>query len=326
MGLSVGSLVHGRLYSTGMSTAALFSGQGSQYVGMTKDLVDTYDTARQLAQHANDILGYDLLSIMTSGPEDELRKTKHTQPALFVHEAMLIALTDMSHVTAVAGHSLGEYSALHAAGVLTFADALRLVQTRARLMFEAGETTAGTMAAVVGLDDDAVRMICSELNGTDGNVLVPANFNSPGQVVISGSAEFVRACMPIFKERGAKMVKELQVSGAFHSPLMAEAEQGLAEMIRDTPFEQPRIPVYVNVSGLAVRHADELRECAIRQLTSPVLWTATMNAMWSYGIGSFCEIGPGKVLQGLVKRTLSEATTDGIDTAADVARHSSQAS
>jgi [acyl-carrier-protein] S-malonyltransferase len=166
-------------------------------------------------------------------------------------------------------------------------------------------------------------MICRELDGKDGNVMVPANFNSPGQVVVSGTAEYVRACMLLFKERGAKMVKELQVSGAFHSPLMAEAEQGLAEMIRTTSFEQPRVPVYVNVSGLPVGNADELRDSAIRQLTSPVLWTATMNAMWSDGISSFCEIGPGKVLQGLVKRTLAEATIDGIDTAADLARHSS---
>ncbi len=309
-----------------MSTAALFSGQGSQYVGMTKDLVDTYDVARQLAEQANDILGYDLLSIMTTGPEDELRMTKHTQPALFVHEAMVIALTDMSHISAVAGHSLGEYSALHAAGVLSFADALGLVQTRARLMFEAGDAAPGTMAAIVGLDDDAVRAICGELDGIDGNVLVPANFNSPGQVVISGSADYLRACLPVFKERGAKMVKELQVSGAFHSPLMAEAEQGLATKIRETPFEQPRIPVYVNVTGQPVGQADELRECAIRQLTSPVLWTATVNAMWSDGITSFCEIGPGKVLQGLTKRTLAEASIDGIDTAADVARHTSRSS
>lgn len=309
-----------------MSTAALFSGQGSQYVGMTKDLVDTYETARHLAQQANDILGYDLMSIMTSGPEEELRKTKHTQPALFVHEAMLIALTDMSHIAAVAGHSLGEYSALHAAGVLSFADALKLVQTRARLMFEAGDAMPGTMAAIVGLGDDVVREICRELDGQDGNVLVPANFNSPGQVVISGSADYVRACLPVFKERGAKMVKELQVSGAFHSPLMAEAEEGLAQMIRSTPFERPRIPVYVNVSAHPVLDAAELRACALRQLTAPVLWTATVNAMWSDGITSFCEIGPGKVLQGLVKRTLAEASIDGIDTAADVERHTLSAS
>jgi len=304
-----------------MSQALLFSGQGSQYVGMTKDLADTFETARTMAARANEILGYDLHAIMTGGPEDELRKTKHTQPALFVHEAMLLALTHLQGVTAVAGHSLGEYSALHAAGVLTFEDALRLVQLRAQLMWDAGNTIPGTMAAVVGMDDDTVRDLCRELHGVDGNVIVPANFNSPGQVVISGSAEYIRACMPLFKERGAKMVKELQVSGAFHSPLLADAEQGLAEKIRSTTFSAPTMPVYVNVRAAAVSNADELKECAIKQLTSPVLWTSTMHAMWADGITSYCEVGPGKVLQGLVKRTLAEATIDGIDTAEDVPRH-----
>jgi [acyl-carrier-protein] S-malonyltransferase len=307
-----------------MSTAFLFSGQGSQYVGMTRDLVETFDVARRLVDSANEILGYDLHRIMTDGPDDELRKTKHTQPALFLHEAILVALTPGVRFSAVAGHSLGEYSAMHAAGVLTFEDALRLVQTRARLMYEAGDVIPGTMAAVVGLDDEAVRQICAELNGIDGNVLVPANFNSPGQVVISGTADYVRSCMPLFKERGAKMVKELQVSGAFHSPLLQEAQQGLEEKIRATAFSEPRVPVYVNVSGAAVRSAEELRDCAVRQLTSPVLWTETMNTMWADGIRSFCEIGPGKVLQGLVKRTLAEATIDGIDTASDVERHTTQ--
>ena len=163
-----------------MSKALLFSGQGSQYVGMTKDLVDAYEVARTMVAKANDILGYDLHAIMTSGPEDELRKTKHTQPALFVHEAMLLALTSTSGIKAVAGHSLGEYSALHAAGVLTFEDALRLVQLRAQLMWDAGNAIPGTMAAVVGMADDTVRAVCNELNGVDGNVIVPANFNSPG--------------------------------------------------------------------------------------------------------------------------------------------------
>lgn len=302
-----------------MSKALLFSGQGSQYVGMTKDLVDTFETARAMAAQANDILGYDLHAIMTAGPEDELRKTKHTQPALFVHEALLLALTTMDGVTAVAGHSLGEYSALHAAGVLTFEDALRLVQLRAQLMWDAGNAIPGTMAAVVGMDDDKVREVCQELNGIDGNVIVPANFNSPGQVVISGSADYIRACMPTFKERGAKMVKELQVSGAFHSPLLVDAEQGLAEKIRATTFAEPSVPVYVNVSGQAVTNANDLKDCAIKQLTSPVLWTSTMHAMWAAGVTSYCEVGPGKVLQGLVKRTLTEATINGIDTAEDVA-------
>jgi [acyl-carrier-protein] S-malonyltransferase len=188
-------------------------------------------------------------------------------------------------------------------------------------MWDAGNAIPGTMAAVVGLDDDAVRAVCQDLNGQDGNVIVPANFNSPGQVVISGSAEYVRACMPVFKERGAKMVKELQVSGAFHSPLLADAEQGLAEKIKATAFSAPTVPVYVNVSGKPVREAEELKDSAIRQLTSPVLWTSTMNTMWADGITTYCEMGPGKVLQGLVKRTLAEAVIDGVDTATDVARY-----
>jgi [acyl-carrier-protein] S-malonyltransferase len=309
-----------------MSNALLFSGQGSQYVGMTKDLVESFAQARQMAARANDLLDYDLQSIMIGGPEEELRKTKFTQPALFVHEAMLLALISIDGVSAVAGHSLGEFSALHAAGVLTFDDALQLVQLRAQLMYDVGNATAGTMAAVVGLDDDVVRQICQELHGVDGQVIVPANYNSPGQVVVSGSAEYVRACMPVFKERGAKMVKELQVSGAFHSPLLTDAQQGLAEKIRSTVFSQPRMPVYVNVSGRPVSDPDELKESAIRQLTSPVLWTATMHAMWNDGIRTYCEVGPGKVLQGLVKRTLSDAAIDGIDTAADVLRHTSNAS
>jgi len=309
-----------------MSNALLFSGQGSQYVGMTKDLVESFAQARQMAARANDLLDYDLQSIMIGGPEEELRKTKFTQPALFVHEAMLLALISIDGVSAVAGHSLGEFSALHAAGVLTFDDALQLVQLRAQLMYDVGNATAGTMAAVVGLDDDVVRQICQELHGVDGQVIVPANYNSPGQVVVSGSAEYVRACMPVFKERGAKLVKELQVSGAFHSPLLTDAQQGLAEKIRSTVFSQPRMPVYVNVSGRPVSDPDELKESAIRQLTSPVLWTATMHAMWNDGIRTYCEVGPGKVLQGLVKRTLSDAAIDGIDTAADVLRHTSNAS
>lgn len=306
-----------------MSLGVLFSGQGSQYVGMTNDLVEAFDTARSLAQHANEILGYDLHAIMVKGPDDELRKTKYTQPALFLHEAMLLEVTTIrASMTAVAGHSLGEYSALYAAGVLQFEDALRLVQVRANLMFEAGTNIPGTMAAVVGLDDDAVRAVCNELNGVDGNVLVPANFNSPGQVVISGSADYLRTCMPTFKERGAKMVKELQVSGAFHSPLLQEAQQGLADKIRTTSFADASVPVYVNVTGKSLRSAQDLQESAIKQLTSPVLWTNTMHSMWADGITSFCEVGPGKVLQGLIKRTLAEATCDGLDTAADVERYS----
>ncbi|MCX6139823.1 MAG: ACP S-malonyltransferase [Candidatus Kapabacteria bacterium] len=246
-------------------------------------------------------------------------KFSDTQPALFVHEAIVLAVTSVkSSNSAVAGHSLGEYSALYAAGVMTFEDALEVVQLRANLMYEAGSKIPGTMVAIVGLEDDVVATICTDLNGVDGHVIVPANYNSPGQVVISGSAEYVRECMPLFKERGAKIVKELQVSGAFHSPLLAEAEAGLAEKIRSTAFSNAIVPVYVNVSGEAVTDASMLRDAAIRQLTSPVLWTTSLQNMWKSGITTFCEIGPGKVLQGLVKRTLSEAQLMGVDTLTDV--------
>ncbi len=304
-----------------MNLALLFSGQGSQYVGMAKDLVESYSVAKGLIERAQEILGYDISAIMFDGPEDVLRQTRYTQPALFLHEVLLLNVTPVrTTMRAVAGHSLGEYSALYAAGVVSFEDALQLVQLRATLMFQAGEAIPGTMAAIVGLDDDVVREICAELNGGEGKVIVPANFNSPGQIVVSGSAQHVRASMPVFKERGAKLVKELQVSGAFHSPLLAEAESGLAQKIRSTSFNEASVPVYVNVTGSAVTSADELKDAAIRQLTSPVLWTATMQSMWNAGITSYREVGPGKVLQGLIKRTLSEATVDGIDTAADVQR------
>lgn len=301
--------------------ALMFSGQGSQYVGMARDLSERFDAARDLIRRADDVLGYGLSTIMMDGPEPTLRETRYTQPALFVHEAALLAATGIEKdADAVAGHSLGEYSALYAAGVLSFEDALQLVQLRATLMFDAGTVIPGTMAAVVGLDDQAVRTLCNELDGVDGNVLVPANFNSPGQVVISGSAEYLRACMPRFKEAGAKLVKELQVSGAFHSPLLAEAEKPLAERIHATTFNDARIDVYVNVSATAVREAAALKDSAIRQLTSPVLWTQTLEAMQRAGITEAVEVGPGKVLQGLAKRTIADVQCDGIDTADDVER------
>ena len=307
------------------TTALVFSGQGSQYVGMAADCIAADERARALAQRANDVLGYDLVDVMSNGPEDALRQTRYTQPALFLHEAILLATTPLQlRMAAVAGHSLGEYSALYAAGVLSFDDALRLVQRRATLMFEAGNRLPGTMAAVVGMDDDAVRAVCAELNKGGDQTIVPANFNSPGQIVISGSAEYVRACMPVFKERGAKLVKELQVSGAFHSPLLTEAQDGLAESILATPFADASVPVYTNVSATAVTAATDLQQAALAQLTAPVLWTGTMYAMWNNGITHFVEVGPGKVLQGLIKRTLTDAIIDGVDTWADVQRFSEQ--
>lgn len=304
-----------------MKRALVFSGQGSQYVGMARDLTHDHAAAREIVAKADAILGYGLSSIMFDGPSETLTETRHTQPALFVHEAAILAVTNAHReADAVAGHSLGEYTALYAAGVLSFEDALRLVQLRAALMFESGTKVPGTMAAVVGMDDDAVRALCASLDGVDGQRLVAANFNSPGQVVISGSADYLRASLPRFKEAGAKIVKELQVSGAFHSPLLAEAQRPLAERMLATTFHDASIPVYVNVAGEPKTSADALREAAIAQLTAPVLWTQTLHRMWADGVTTFTEIGPGKVLQGLVKRTLAEATIDGIDNSADIAR------
>ncbi len=220
-----------------MSTALIFSGQGSQYVGMGRHIADEFESAKGLFGRANEILGYDLTKIMFDGPDDVLRQTRYTQPALFLHEVAVLEATPVRKtMSAVAGHSLGEYSALYAAGVMSFEDALQLVQLRATLMYEAGDRVPGTMAAIIGLEDDVVRSICAELNNIDGNIIVPANFNSPSQVVISGSAEYLRQALPLFKERGAKLVKELQVSGAFHSPLLEDAQAGLAEKIQSTTF------------------------------------------------------------------------------------------
>ena len=301
-----------------MSTALLFAGQGSQYVGMMRDLADEFPAAQALIQRADDLLGYSLSSIAFEGPEQRLKETRYTQPALFLHEAVLVdMLRDRLAFRAVAGHSLGEYSALYAAGVLDFDTAMRLVQLRGTLMFEAGEKLPGTMFAVIGLDDEKVQAICDRLNGGE-HVVVAANFNAPGQVVVSGSAQYLRDNAMVFKEEGARMVVELPVSGAFHSPLLESARERLAEAINAADFRSAAVDVYCNVDVAPVRDAGELRARLIRQLVSPVLWTQTMRAMQQAGIGEFCEIGPGAVLQGLLKRTLQGVSFRGIDKAADV--------
>ena len=217
---------------------------------------------------------------------------------------------------AVAGHSLGEYSAICAAGSLSFEDALRLVALRGELMFAIGEQEPGTMAAILGLEDDKVKTLCNELS-TDTEVIVPANFNSPGQIVVSGNAELVRRSLDVFKQAGAKIAKELPVSGAFHSPLMKPAQLRLAEAIMNTPFADASIDVYSNVKAIPTRTSSELRQLLIEQLCAPVLWTQTVLAMANNGISKFIEIGPGKVLQGLVKRTV-EAEIIGYDTDNDI--------
>lgn len=303
------------------TTALLFSGQGSQYVGMGSDL-RTNAAASALYDHADTILEYPLTRTMFEGPEEVLRETRYTQLALFLHEAALLAATGLHlHVTAVAGHSLGEYSALFAAGVLSFPDALELVRLRGLLMFEEGVRIPGTMAAIVGLTDEQVIDLCASLNhGTSDTVIVPANFNSPGQIVVSGSAEYLRSVLPQFKAAGAKIVKELAVSGAFHSPLLQGASDALAAALDKTEFCDARCDVYVNVSGEALRTGADLREAAKAQLTAPVQWTRTLYRMNEHGLTNFIEVGPGNVLQGLVKRTLSDATFQGVDKADDVQR------
>lgn len=303
-----------------MSKVLLFSGQGSQYVGMIKDLAAQFETAASLTKKADEILGFNISEICFEGPIETLKETRYTQPALFLHGAVVMALLkEKLEFDAVAGHSIGEFAALHAAGVLSFEDALKLVALRGKLMFTAGEHEPGTMFAVIGLDESKVVEICTELTANgNGNVVVAANFNSPGQVVVSGSAEYLRASATQFKEAGAKMVTELVVSGAFHSPLMLPAKNELEKAILATVFHNAQVPIYSNVYAKPMTDAQELKLALIAQLTSPVLWMQSLKAMQENGISEYIEVGPSKVLQGLTKRTLSGVTIKGIDTAADV--------
>lgn len=301
-----------------MKTAFIFPGQGSQYVGMGADLPPDNPQVNSLLAASRSILGYDITEYMFMGPEDALRKTENTQPALFVHEAMLFSLiSGTAKIEASAGHSLGEISALFAGGVLTFEDALRLVKYRAELMAEAGNEAPGAMAAIVGLEDDKVNQLCSE-NTSSNAVIVAANYNAPGQVVISGNADALRRSLDIFKNAGARMVRELNVSGAFHSPLMEPARARFAEFVDTINFNDANIDVYVNVDGLPYRAGSALREQLKRQLVSPVMWTSLIRNMHTAGIVNYVEVGPGKILQGLVKRILPGAVVSSVDKYADV--------
>ena len=291
-------------------TAYVFPGQGSQYVGMGKDLFAQHEPSRALKEEADRLLGFSLSTICFEGPEDALRQTKNTQPAIFLHSVALFRATG-GRPAMVAGHSLGEYSALVAAGSLAFPDALRLVRLRGELMQKAGEEHPGTMAAVVGLTPGAVEELCSEASAA--GVVQPANFNSPGQIVISGSVAGVRRAMELAKGRGAKMVKELVVSGAFHSPLMAGAQEGLRAALAGAPVLDARIPVYANVTAEPVHDAAAIRDLLHRQLTSPVRWEESVHHMVRDGATAFTEVGPGKVLQGLIRRCEPEAAVSGID-------------
>ncbi len=279
--------------------AFVFPGQGAQFVGMGKDLYEQSDTARQLFDEANEILGFNITSLMFEGTEDDLKQTKVTQPAIFLHSVILAkTMGDSFTPDMVAGHSLGEFSALVANNALSFPNGLRLVYKRAMAMQKACEKEPSTMAAIIGLNDDIVEEICQSID----EVIVPANYNCPGQVVISGSIKGIDIACEKLSEAGAKRALKLKVGGAFHSPLMESAREELAEAIKTTEFAQPICPVYQNVDAKPSAEPVVIQKNLIAQLTSPVRWTQTVKNMIKDGAESFTEVGPGNVLQGLIKK------------------------
>jgi [acyl-carrier-protein] S-malonyltransferase len=292
-------------------TALMFPGQGSQYVGMGKDWYEAEPLARELFDSADRLLGFPLSALCFNGPEEELRQTRNTQPAIFVHSVMVATILKPPDIRMAAGHSLGEYSALVVAGAMSFEDGLALVRLRGELMQRAGEERKGTMAAIVGLSNEELETLCAE--ASKQGIVQPANFNSLGQVVISGTEEGVRKAMEIAKLKGAKLAKELVVSGAFHSPLMERAKGGLKEALAETTIRNPDIPVYANVTGEPMTTVGEIRDLLYRQLTSPVRWEQTIQHMVRDGVTHVLEVGPGKVLQGLAKRTAPAIAVSGVD-------------
>ncbi len=292
--------------------AYIFPGQGAQFSGMGKSHYENSEKARQLFESANEQLGFRISDIMFGGTDEELRQTKVTQPAIFLHSVIAYQMLDTPVPDMVAGHSLGEFSALVANGVLDFADALRLVSIRANAMQKACEAQPSTMAAVLGLDDDKVAVICAEVAAETGEVVVPANYNCPGQLVISGSVPGVTVACERLKAAGAKRALMLPVGGAFHSPLMAPAREELKAAIEATHFYVPSCPVYQNVVAAAVTEPAEIRQNLIDQLTGAVRWTQSVQAMVADGATRFTEVGPGKVLQGLVGKIFKEAVAESV--------------
>ena len=290
--------------------AFVFPGQGAQFVGMGKDLYENNPVAKEMFEKANEILGYNITDLMFNGTDEDLRQTKVTQPAIFLHSVILAkTMGDDFNPDMVAGHSLGEFSALVAAGALSFEDGLRLVSARAQAMQKACEKTPSTMAAVLALPDAKVEELCASV--TEG-VVVPANYNCPGQIVISGSIEGVDAACAKMLEAGAKRALKLKVGGAFHSPLMEPARAELADAIAHTDFHAPKCPVYQNVNAEPQTDPETIKKNLIAQLTAPVRWTQTVQNMIAAGADTFVEVGPGAVLQGLVKKISSEVATSGI--------------
>lgn len=302
-----------------MSIAFIYPGQGSQYVGMGQDLYDNYPEIKDLYQQANEILGINIAEVSFSGPEDKLKQTFITQPAIVTHSIAATKLVKNIEPQYTAGHSLGEFSALIKAGALSFEDGLKLVQLRGELMQKAGEENKGTMAAIIGLDTIKIIDVCRD--ASEFGIVQVANFNSPGQIVISGSVEGVQQAMKLAKERGAKMAKELVVHGAFHSPLMESAKEDFEVALDYTEFRKVKIPVYTNVHAKPITQDTDLefiKETLYDQLTSSVRWDESVVNMINDGAKEFIELGPGKVLQGLIKRINNTVNIRGIDKAADV--------
>jgi [acyl-carrier-protein] S-malonyltransferase len=296
-----------------MKHAFVFPGQGSQFSGMGKQHYENNAFAKKLFEQANEILGFRISDIMFNGTEEELRQTKVTQPAVFLHSVIAFKGIDRNKPEMVAGHSLGEFSALVANGVLSFEDALQLVFIRAMAMQKACEATPSTMAAVLALDDEKVESVCAAVEKETGEIVVPANYNCPGQLVISGSIKGVEIACERMKAAGAKRAMILPVGGAFHSPLMAPAKEELQSAIEKITFYNPGCPIYQNVVARAVRDKEEIKLNLIEQLTGAVRWTQSVQAMIADGATAFTEVGPGKVLQGLIQKVDKSTKVDGVN-------------